>query len=268
MKLALKLPQLNRSWLMLAGALMLGGAALVLSQKLLSNHMKEIDEAERNAHKMVEVVVASRDIARNEPVTVDRFQKRLVPVDYVSTSAVRPDHFMQYIGSRLADPLKRGDILIGSQMESASNVFSSTLENGNRGLTTEVDEVNSISGMLRPTDRIDLMVTARGSGATAKETTFTLLSNVEVLATGQATRKREGSTQARTYTTITLSVSPEDAQRIIVAKNSGKLTAVLRNPDDAKANATAAMSIDDVMPKHDHAGVKRLPVQYIVGGRG
>jgi hypothetical protein len=29
-------------------------------------------------------------------------------------------------------------------------------------------------------------------------------------------------------------VNPEDAERIVVAKNSGKLTAVLRNPDDAR----------------------------------
>ena len=56
-----------------------------------------------------------------------------------------------------------------------------------------------------------------------------------------------------------------NAEHIVVAKNSGKLTAVLRNPDDAKANGTAAMSIDDVLPKQQ--GAKRVAVQYIVGGR-
>jgi pilus assembly protein CpaB len=216
---------------------------------------------------MVVVVVAARDLARNEAVTGEKFQKREFPAEFLPSAAIRPEHFAQYIGSRLAAPLKRGDPLQNDQLESASNVFSSTLENGNRALTTEVDEVNSISGMLRPSDRVDLMVTARGSGTGAKETTFTLLSNVEVLATGQSTRKREGNAQARTYTTITLSVSPENAQRIVVAKNSGKLTAVLRNPDDAAANATAAMSIDDVVPKNTVAGPKRIAVQYIIGGR-
>ena len=66
--------------------------------------------------------------------------------------------------------------------------------------------------------------------------------------------------------TWTLSVSPEDAERIVVAKNSGKLTAVLRNPDDGHANPTPAMNIDDVLPKKP-AGAKQAAVQYIIGGR-
>jgi pilus assembly protein CpaB len=265
MKFALKIPTVNRTWLMFAGALALGGVAMVLSNKLLHAYMAELDLRERTAHHLVEVVVASRDLARNEPVGADRFQKREIPAEFVPASAVRPEKFAQYIGSRLSTPLKRGEPLLNVELESASNVFSSTLENGNRALTTEVDEINSISGMLRPTDHIDLMVTAHGSGANAKETTFTLLSNVEVLATGQTTRKRDETSQSRTYTTITLSVSPENAERIVVAKNSGKLTAVLRNPDDAQANVSAQMNIDDLLPKH--AVAKHVAVQYIVGGR-
>jgi pilus assembly protein CpaB len=89
------------------------------------------------------------------------------------------------------------------------------------------------------------------------------MSNVEVLATGQVTRKRDANSQARTYTTITLSVSPQDAERIVVAKNSGKLTAVLRNPDDDKPNSTAALNIDDLMKPP--GSKKQHTVQYIVG---
>ena len=86
-----------------------------------------------------------------------------------------------------------------------------------------------------------------------------------MLATGQLTRKAEGTNQARMYTTITLSVTPEDAERIVVAKNSGRLTAVLRNPDDEKANPTHAMSIDDVVPKKPKSAKTGLAVQYIIG---
>ncbi|HUI60950.1 MAG TPA: Flp pilus assembly protein CpaB [Steroidobacteraceae bacterium] len=253
---------------MLGGAALLGVVALALSHKVLHDHMAQLDAAERAAHKMVKVVVASRDVARGEPITADRFAVREVPVEYVHSAAIRPDHFSRYTGLRLGAALKRGETLLDVHLESTSLVFSSTLENGNRALTTEVDEVNSISGMLRPGDHIDLMATARGSGSkTTSDTTFPLLSNVEVLATGQVTRKADGSTQAHTYTTITLSVSPQDAQRVVVAKNSGKLTAVLRNPDDAQAGVTSAMNIDDVLPKKP-ADAKRIAVQYIVGGGG
>jgi pilus assembly protein CpaB len=267
MKLAFKFPQMNRSWLTLGGAVLLGGVALMLSHSLLHKHMQDLDAAERAAHKMVNVVVASRDLARGEPITVDRFAIREVPIEYVHEAAIRPDHFAQYLGVKLGAPLKRGEALLGLYLESSSQVFSNTLENGNRALTTEVDEVNSISGMLRPSDHIDLMATAKGTAANAKEITFPLLTNVQVLATGQVTRKADGSSQQRTYSTITLSVSPEDAQRIVVAKSSGKLTAVLRNPEDARTGTTAAMNIDDVLPKKPNEAKARPPVQYIIGGR-
>ncbi len=263
MKLPVRLPQFNRSWLMLAGAVGLGLVAMLLSQKLLKDHMAQIDAKERAAHKMVKVVVASRDVQRGEPIEPDRFALREVPAEYVHASALRPEQFDQYVGQRLAAPLKAGEPLLDLHLESTSLVFSATLAKGNRALTTEVDEVNSISGMLRPLDHIDLMVTARASGGNGTETTFPLMSNVEVLATGQVTRKRDANSQARTYTTITLSVSPQDAERIVVAKNSGKLTAVLRNPDDDRPNSTAALNIDDLMKP---AGAKKQhTVQYIIG---
>jgi pilus assembly protein CpaB len=263
MKLPFQLPTLNRSWLMLGAAVGLGLMAMLLTNKLLKDHMAQIDAKERAAHRMVKVVVASRDVARGEPILPDRFALREIPAEYVHATALRPEQFDQYVGQRLAAPLKSGEPLLDLHLESTSLVFSATLAKGNRALTTEVDEVNSISGMLRPLDHIDLMVTARANGGNAAETTFPLMSNVEVLATGQVTRKRDASSQARTYTTITLSVSPQDAERIVVAKNSGKLTAVLRNPDDDKPNSTAALNIDDLMKP---AGAKKQhTVQYIIG---
>jgi len=266
MKLALKLPHVNRNWLMLAGAVLMGVLALFLSHKLLQGRIQQIEAKERAAHKMVKVVVAKRDLERGAPIDVGRFAIDEIPSEYVHATAVRPERFRQFVGLRLGAPLKAGEALLEVHLETPSAVFSSTLENGNRALTTEVDEVNSISGMLRPSDHIDLMATAHGSGANTTDVTFPLLTNVEVLATGQVTRKAEGSNQPHTYTTITLSVSPQDAQRIVVAKNSGKLTAVLRNPDDGQPGKTAAMNIDDLLPKKPSDAKRGVGVQYIVGG--
>ena len=263
MKLPIQLPQFNRTILMGVAGAGLGLLAMLLQHKVLHDQKARIDAQARAAHKMVKVVVASRDVARGEPIEPDRFALREVPAEFVHASALRPEQFDQYVGQRLAAPLKAGEALLDLHLESTSLVFSATLAKGNRALTTEVDEVNSISGMLRPLDHIDLMVTARATGGNGPETTFPLMSNVEVLATGQVTRKRDVNSQPHTYTTITLSVSPQDAERIVVAKNSGKLTAVLRNPDDDRPNSTAALNIDDLMKP---AGAKKQhTVQYIIG---
>ena len=260
-----KLP-FSRNWLTLAGALAMGGIAVFLSNKLLHDYKAKLDAQERDRHKMVKVVVAKRDMERGSVIAGDSFALREIPKEYVHASALRPGQFDQYTGQRLAVGLKRGEPLLEAHLESTSAVFSATLPKGYVGLTTEVDEVNSISGMLRPNDHIDLILSARPSTGQGSEKTFPLMSNVEVLATGQVTRKRDGTDQARTYTTITLAVTPEDADRVVVAKSSGKLTAVLRNPEDTRPNSTVAMGIDQLFPKVK--GKVYHPVQYIIGGSG
>ena len=261
-----KLP-LSRNWLTLAGALTMGGIAVFLSNKLLHDYKAKIDAQVRAAHTMVKDVVAKRDLERGSPIVVENFSLREIPAEYVHASALRAKQFDQYAGQRLAVALKRGEPVLEAHLESTSTVFSATLPKGHVALTTEVDEVNSISGMLRPSDHIDLIVTARPTKGGNSDVTFPLMSNVEVLATGQVTRKRDGTNQSRMYTTITMALLPEDADRVVVAKSSGKLTAVLRNPDDTRPNSTAAMGIDQLLPKSK--GPKpRPPVQYIVGGSG
>lgn len=261
-----KLP-VSRNWLTLGGALLMGGIAIFLSNKMLQEYKANLDAQERAAHVMVRVVVARRDLERGAAIAKENFELREIPQEYVHSSALKKEQFGQYVGLRLGVPLKRGEALLEAHLESTTTVFSATLPKGHVALTTEVDEVNSISGMLRPTDHIDLIVTARPSRGNGAETTFPLMSNVEVLATGQVTRRREGTNQPRVYTTITLALKPEDADRVVVAKSSGKLTAVLRNPEDTGPNTTVAMGIDALLPK-PKGDKAHHAVQYIVGGRG
>ncbi|HKT73552.1 MAG TPA: Flp pilus assembly protein CpaB [Steroidobacteraceae bacterium] len=263
LKLPLKLPQLNRNWLTLVGAVFLGLVAMGLAVKLQRDHMAKLDAEARAGHKLVAVVVAKQDLPKGFRIVPGAFAVREIPSEYVHSSAITPKILQQYLGQKLGAPIKGGEALLRVHLESITAVFSSTLPSGNRALTTEVDEVNSISGLLRPQDHIDLMATApdQKSG----EITFPLLTNVEVLATGQTTRKADGTNQARVYTTITMSVSPEDAQRVVVAKSSGRLTAVLRNPDDQQGSSISAMNIHDLLPKKPQAP-HHVAVQYIIGG--
>jgi len=167
-----------------------------------------------------------------------------VPKEFAHQSAVRPDQFKAMERQRLAVPIKRGEVLLAMHSEgNGNNVFSATLKKGYRALTFEVDAVNSISGMLRPGDFIDLIYSSKNLGGGLPESTVPLLSQVTVLATDQTQTKRDdGTGKERTFSTITLEVTPLDADRIIVAKNSGQLTAVLRHPDDTLANRTRALT--------------------------
>jgi pilus assembly protein CpaB len=95
--------------------------------------------------------------------------------------------------------------------------------------------------------------------------TFPLFSSVEVLATGKAQRGSGGNIES--YSTVTLNVTPQQANDIIAAKAEAKVTAVLRSQRDDFPNTSQATSVSDVVAAA--ARLKRLnTTEYIVGGRG
>lgn len=272
--MALPRPKINTNWLLLGVALTLGVGAVYLSNQLIQRRMSELEEEARRGQQTVAVVVAKRDLARGDPITADAMAVRQVPKDFVHQNAVTPADFAALERQRLAVPLKRGEILLPVHSEGNGNqVFSATLKKGLRALTFEVDSVNSISGMLRPGDRIDLIYTARGpSGGppgSEVEVTAPLMSNVPVLATDQTLTKRDdGTGKERSFSTITLEVTPLDADRIIVAKSSGRLTAVLRHPEDEANNSTRPLTAAHLGRFGLTPAATGPSVEFIVGGAG
>ncbi|HJV70295.1 Flp pilus assembly protein CpaB [Ideonella sp.] len=267
--MAFSKPKINTNWLLLGAAVLLGAGAVYLSNSLIQRRMSELEAAASKGHELVDVVVAKRDLERGETLSSDVVAVRRVPKEFVHTSAVRPQEFDAFERQRLALPLRRGEPLLPAYAEGhGAGVFSATLKKGLRALTFEVDAVNSISGMLRPGDRIDLIYSTRGA-QNGEEMTMPLLSNVTVLATDQTVTKRaDENGKERSFSTITLEVSPLDADRIIVAKASGQITAVLRHPDDGATNGTHALTTMSLLGRTNGAAPQGRLVEYIVGGSG
>lgn len=270
--MAFQKPKINTNWLLLGVAIALGVGAVVMSNHLIQRRMAQLEEEANSGKQTVAVVVAKRDMQRGEPISSEAMAVREVPAEFVHADAIRPDQFAGMERQRLAVPMKRGDVLLPVHSEgNGDQVFSATLKKGLRALTFEVDAVNSISGMLRPGDRIDLIYSARPMNAGSEEgdVTAPLLSNVSVLATDQKLTKREDEAgRERSFATITLEVSPLDANRIIVAKESGRLTAVLRHPEDEGPNNTRALTAANLASRGDGKADLGPSIEYIVGGGG
>ena len=268
--MALSKPQwrINKNWLLLFAALALGLGAAYLSDRVLTDHLQALEAEARKDKDMVAVVVAKQEIARGDAIQSSLFAVRQIPREFAQSDAITPASFEQMHNQRLAVPLRRGDVLLPAHSEGlGGQVFSATLTKGRRALTIEVDTVNAVSGMLRPGDHIDLIYGLRGTEpGDASERSLPLLSNVRVLATDQTLTKRDdGSGRERSFSTVTLDVSPREAQRIIVAKQSGRLTATLRHPDDAERNRTGVISAEDLTRGARPPGAT---VEMITGGGG
>src|SRR5690554_3951615 len=140
--------------------------------------------------------------------------------------------------------LRAGDLILPAHGRIVQpSAFSSYLCEGRRAITMPVDAINSVSGLLQPGDLIDLYVSFEYQ---RRRITAPLLQGVLVLATGMATQAGQHDQQTDVssfdygYSTVTLDVAPEDAVKLVAARQSGIITAILRNPGDTVSSSKAS----------------------------
>lgn len=268
----------KRAWMNATSAMLLTAAGFgtlaVLGARAHLDERIAIERERLAPHQAVtHVVVAKTDLPAGSLVDVDTMSVRALPTDGLPSSAVRPEAFDAVDGGRLVAPLKAGEPLITAGVNPAnSDAFAARVRAGVRAMTIAVDEVNALSGMLQPGDRIDLLVSARppGRSGTDRESDITmpLMQDVTVLATGRQFRPADAAQgPARTYTTITIEAEPAQAKKLIVAQRSGRLTAILRNPQDRSSMDRAPMDITHLLGSTPHAAPSGR-TEIIVGGRG
>lgn len=226
--------KINKSWIVLIVALGVGGLAAFGAKNYLSTQMAEIEAREKNK-AMVQVVVAKTDLEKGSALSAENVAVRPVPKEWAHSGAITPDQFGRAEGSALAYPANAGEPVIWAQLEGQrSPTFSARLTQGRRAVTVPVDEISSLSGMVEPGDLIDIVVSINKD---KRNFTFTLLQSVTVLATGTKASQEEKDIEGRgrTFTTITLDTTPEDAKRVIAAREVGRVTALLRAPNDTSS---------------------------------
>lgn len=227
-------------------------------------------EFNNKTEQMTQVVVVGRDMLQGETISPEDLMLREIPVEYVHSSAVRESNYNLAIGQRLSFDIAKGKTLLWPYLEGGMvPTFSGKVPDGWRALTVPVDEINSISGLLQPTDNIDLLFTGRQGN---EETTMPIMQNLHVLATGiQTVVDKTGQGGVKTYRTITVQVKPEDAKRIVLARDIGKITATLRHPQDQDPIANKGLSASELFGeqkkvKKPKAKPQKQGIEYIVGG--
>jgi pilus assembly protein CpaB len=229
--------RVGRSTFILALALAMGALAAVALHRHIERQVQDI-EARGKSGRTLRVVVPKDDLPRGAPLTAQVVAVRDMPAEWVHSNAITPDQFDRIENQRLAHPALRGEALLWSLLEGQrAPSFSSRLAVGRRAVTVPVDDVNSISGMIEPGDRIDLLASVRRD---QRAFLFPLLQDVTVLATGaRAAPEGDAKDARRSYTTLTLEASADEAQRVLAAREVGRLAAVLRAPGDRARQAAA-----------------------------
>jgi pilus assembly protein CpaB len=139
------------------------------------------------------------------------------------------------IGRGVIQPIYRGEWILSSKLagENAGYGLPSLIPPGMRAVSVRVNDTSSVFGFVLPGTRVDVLLTGEPQGASQTQTT-TVLENVAVLANGTRLERGPGGGEPVSTSVITLLVSPDDAQKLTLASNQGRIQLALRNPLDTR----------------------------------
>ena len=129
---------------------------------------------------------------------------------------------------------------------------------GHRAVTLPIGGPAALSGMIQPESRIDILLTYQDDSLPGHSgpVTMTLLRNVLVLATSVAAfplaEDRRNNVQD-----ITVAVTPEQANRLILAQKYGTLSAVLCGQQEGEAGKVAAEEEQYLVDRYALLGLQR-----------
>jgi len=241
--------------LLFVGAILAGALAVFFANKYITSQVDaKRAELERQYEKVV-VVVPKQDLRPGTRLSTALVASRPVPKAFVHADAIRSENFELINNTTLIFPVNKGEPILSTHISNRSgSSLSKLIDDGKRALTFPVDIEASMTGMLKPNDRIDLIMTI--SDGSAKKT-MPLLSNVDVLATGERVDELSQVSDVGRFQTITLLVASEEAAKIIHAQDVSDLSVLLRSPTD-KANAfNKAVTKDTLLGKVKRKAVRR-----------
>lgn len=231
--------------------------------------------------KTVKVVAAAKDMQIGYRVGKD--DVKLITIlerEAPRTALTAP---AQAIGRAVIYPVNSNEPLTASRLTGTTTAegISAVIEPGKRAVSIPFTDQTGVSGLITPKSRVDVLFTRPGN--TLEAMTVTVLEDVEVLSIGRVTQidqQAPGTTTKTSTTTVgssttsrtaTLVLTPEQAQKLELAKNQGKLSLALRNPTDhstqTELKASTMEHIDPLLLVRSSSakGRGRLPMN--VGNR-
>src|SRR6266404_561930 len=119
-----------------------------------------------------------------------------------------------------------------------------TIPVGMRAVSVRVNDVAGVAGFVLPGMKVDVLVTGKPPNESGDITSI-CLQNVLVLSAGQ-TIQPDARGQAIQAPTVTLLVTPDDAQTLTLAGNDGRIQLILRNSSDQTIEKTNGRFVSEL----------------------
>ena len=169
------------------------------------------------------------------------------------------------IGKIAVAPIMSGEVLSQEKLTSGNGIV--VVEPGKRALTIQVDNVGGLDGALMPGLSVDVLstVSAGGgeqggrSGGNSNSITRTLLQGVKVLATGAPPTTTPGMKGSASGNSVTLEVTPAQAELLTLANKVGSFHLALRNIKDKAKVKVRGADIDQLVTGMEKKSAPPMP---------
>jgi pilus assembly protein CpaB len=195
------------------------------------------------------IYVALQNINVGDPVTdklvsLEEWPKDKVPVGAISKWEDLEDR-------RPRSNIYQGEPILDNKLlaKGQTNDPIKGVPEGMRLKTISVDARKSAAGLLSPGDRVDVQIFVRPNDSQGISMPFTkiFLQNIRVYAVDQTIEKSADGSETRSVAkTVSLIVTPAQANRITLAENLGEVSLIPRNPDDDKVVDDAEQGADEL----------------------
>lgn len=229
-----------RALVMVIISIIIGLGAVVLASRWVN---------EQATVQSSKVVVAATDIDLGTPLALQMLKVADWPKGSEPTGAFSD---IKVLDTRvLKTSVSRGEPILESKLAplGATGGLSAIIKEGNRAMTVRVNDVVGVAGFALPGNYVDIVVNtvdemakaANGNNSISK----IVLEHILVLAVAQEQNRDE--TKPKVVNAVTLEVTPEQAEKLDLARSVGSLSLVLRNQIDSSLAATSGSTKKDLL---------------------
>ncbi|MFM2342243.1 MAG: hypothetical protein RLZZ592_1896 [Pseudomonadota bacterium] len=228
----------SRALLMLLIALLAGLAATVMAARWM----------QRQGSAGTPVLVARQDIPIGSALTPEMLQS----VDW--PRGQRPEGSFEQIealkGRVVTAALMRGEPVLAARLAAPGTPggLVALVAPGKRAMTVRVNDVVGVAGFALPGTLVDVLVNTqedRGEGVRERPISKIVLERMLVLAVAQDVDR--DPTRPKVVNAVTLEVAPREAEILDLARSVGTLSLVLRNPTEARGEASGGVTKDTLL---------------------
>lgn len=195
-----------------------------------------------------DVVVAATEIPAGTPLAAQHLRLAAFPKASMPTGAFTTP--AQVTGRIASMKIVPGEPVLDSRLaDGRGAVLTALLRPGARAMAVKVNEIIGVSGFIAPNDRVDVIANIEkpGSDGLDKEVTKLVLQDKRVLSVAQTVEGTKDG-KPKLASSITLEVTPDEAEKLSFATTRGQVVLALRGADDRETAETKGSTVADFLP--------------------